>query len=113
MRRSTPRVDGSFLEGLGDQLRERHVAGLAGVAEAELLGAGDLTVEAVGALDEVAAMDEGLEDAVNGSFGDFGFAVDGLERHGLLLRLEQLEDVEGLGEDRDEVEEAGCFGHVR
>ena len=51
-------------------------------------------------------MDEGLEDAVGGGFGDLGLAVDGLEGHRLIFRLEQLEDIECFGEDGDEVEAA-------
>ena len=106
-----PESHGGLLQGLGYKLGEGHVAGLAGIAEAELLGAGDLTVEAIRPLHQVAAMDEGLEDPVDGRLGDLGLSMDGFERHGLLLGLKQLEYVEGLGEDRNEVEEASCFSH--
>jgi hypothetical protein len=49
-------------------------------------------------------MDQGLEDAVDAGFGDAGFLVDVFERYRGMVFFEKLDDVEGLGEDGDEVE---------
>ena len=99
-------------EAFGDFDREGHLGTLAGEAKADFLWRGDVAVGAIGGVREVAAMDEGLEDSVDGGLGDAGFAVNGLEGEGLTFRLEELEDIDRLGEDGDEVEAfcgfAGC-----
>jgi len=88
--------------GYGDG--EGHLSALGGEAEAEAAGAGDEAIGSVLRLGDVAAMDEGFEDAVDGGFGDFGALEDVLEGEGTVVLLKKLEDVEGFGEDGDEVE---------
>jgi hypothetical protein len=103
----------SGFEAVGHLDGEGQVGAHLAEAEAELLGAGDVPVEAVGGLDEVASMDEGLEDSVGGGLGDACLSMDGLESHRLVFGLEQFEDVERFGEDWDEIEAAGFTqGHV-
>ena len=97
------------LQALGDLDGERHLGALAAEAEAQLLGAGDVAVGAVRGLREIAAMHEGLEHAIDGGLRDAGLAMNGLERHRLIFALQQLEDVERLGQDRDQIEPLGCL----
>ena len=61
-----------LLEALGDLVREGHLGALAGEAEAQLLRCGYVAVGAVRGLREVAAMHEGLQDAVDSGLGDSG-----------------------------------------
>jgi hypothetical protein len=56
-------------------------------------------------------MHEGLEDAVDGGFGDVRALVDGLQRHGPLALLKDFQNIESLGKNRNEVQALrGGFG---
>lgn len=92
------------LQAGGHGLRKRHLAALLGEAKTHLARAADKTIKPVLRLREVAAMHKRFEDAIDGGFGDAGALVDGFERHGLIFLLNQLKDVEGFGQDRNEVE---------
>jgi hypothetical protein len=62
-------------------------------------------------LGHIAAVDEGFEDAVDAGFGDTGFLVDILKGNGGVVLFEQLDDIERLGEDRNQVEALDfCLG---
>ena len=63
----------------GHGLRERHLRRLPAEAEAQLARPRDVAVLAVGALADIAAMHERLEDAVHRGLGDLGALVDGLK----------------------------------
>jgi hypothetical protein len=49
-------------------------------------------------------VDEGLEDAINAGLGDPGFPVDVLEGGRGVILLQELEYIEGLGEDGNQVQ---------
>lgn len=91
-------------EALGDFDGEGHLGTLAGETETDLFGRGDVAVHAVRGVREVAAVDEGFKDAVDGGLGDARLAVDGFEGHRLIFSLEKLEDVDRLGKHGDEIE---------
>lgn len=109
-------VSGSGFETLSDFNREGHLRALATKAEAKFPGARDVAIGAVGGLREIAAVNEGSKHPVNGGLGDPCLAMDGLQRHRLLLSLKEFEDVERLGEDGYEVEPfsalARCHVHL-
>ena len=79
---------GGGLETFGHLDGEGHLGALTAEAEAELLRAGDVAIRAVGGLRDIAAVDEGFEDAVDGGLGDPGLCVNGLEGHGLIFGSE-------------------------
>lgn len=90
------RSGGSRLQAFSDGLGERHFGALAGEAEAQLEGKTDQTVEAVARAGNVAAMEERLKDAVDAGLGEPGALIDGLERHGGALGLEQLHNIKSF-----------------
>jgi hypothetical protein len=104
------RSGGGYAFGYSDG--KGHFGALDREAEAEPFGTGDEPVLAVLRLGDVAAMDQRLENAVDAGLGDFGFAVDVFKGDGHMVLLKQLKDVEGFGENGDQVEPFDlCFGH--
>jgi hypothetical protein len=77
---------------------------MGGETEAQAAGAGNEPVEAVLRLGDIAAVRQGLEDAVDAGPGDLRLLVDIFEGDGSLAILQQLEYVEGLGENGNQVE---------
>jgi hypothetical protein len=77
---------------------------LHGESETKAARAGDEAVEPVLRLGDVASVDERLENAVDAGLGDASLLVDIFERDGGVVLFEKLDNVEGLGEDGDEVE---------
>ena len=87
---------GGRLQAFGDGLGERHFRALSGEAEAQLERKADKAVEAVARAGDVAAMEQGLKDAVDAGLGEPRALKDGLERHGGAFGLEQLHDIKGF-----------------
>ena len=89
---------------LPNRLGKGHLRGLTAESKAHLSWPRNQSVQAVFGLGEVAAVGEGLEDPVDCGFRDVGSLIDFFERFGLVLRLQQLEDIQGLGKHRNEIE---------
>ena len=91
-------------DALGHSDGEGQLRALDRQAEAQAAGARNQPVLAVLGLGDVAAVDEGLEDAINAGLGDPGFPVDVLEGGRGVILLQELEYIEGLGEDGNQVQ---------
>jgi hypothetical protein len=89
---------------LGDGDGKRQVGGLHGETEAQAAGTGDEAIEAVLRLGHVAAVGEGLQDAIDAGLGDVSALVDIFEGNGPVALFKQLDDVERLGKDGNEIE---------
>jgi hypothetical protein len=90
------------------QLRALH-----GEAEAQAARARNQAVLAVLRLGHVAAVHQGLEDAVDAGLGDAGLLVNILERDRSVIFFQQLDHIERLGEDGNQVKPLDfCLGQT-
>jgi hypothetical protein len=48
-------------------------------------------------------MDECLQNTIDSGLRDLGLAMDSLQRHRLILSLQEFEDIECLRQDGDEI----------
>ena len=91
-------------EALGNCLREGQVFRLASKAEPYFSRTGGQPVQAILRLRDIAAMDKGLQDSIDGRFGDPSSLVKSLQRKRLILGLQQFQDVQRLRQDRNVVQ---------
>src|ERR1700733_14596097 len=95
----------------GYRLRKRHGHALASETKADFLGPRGGTIASVLRLRKIDAMDKGLENAIDAGLGNVNSLEDVFQRKGRLLCFQQLEDVHGLGKNRNQIEPANfCFG---
>ena len=101
---STPDAAAADGDALRHGHREGHLGALGGKAEAQPAGAGDQPVKAVLRLGHIAAMNQGLENAVDAGLGDMRLLVNVLQGHGGVILFQQLKHVERLGQNGNQVQ---------
>ena len=82
---------------------EGHLRALRGETEAEAAGTRDQAVLAALALGHVAAMNQGFQDPIDAGLGDVGLLIDVLERDGTVRLFQEFQNIERLGENRNQV----------
>ena len=93
-----------LLQTLAYGIGKGHLQTLTGEAETELMRPCHMAVVPVGSLRHVTSMHQRLQNAVNRCFGDFCAFVDRLQDQGLVLILQELQDVQCFGEHRNQVQ---------
>jgi hypothetical protein len=84
-----PRRRGGSLQAVCHGFRKRHFRRLTAKTEAYLLGVRQQSIQSVLRLGHIAAMHKCFEDAINRGLGNIRALVDGLEREGALLVLQE------------------------
>ena len=89
---------------VGDGYGKGQFSALDGEAKAQAARTRDQPVLAILRLGKISAVNQSFKDAVDAGLGDVGLLIDVLKREWGVILLKQLDDVERLGQDRNEVQ---------